>query len=179
MTAPITIYHRDTIYTAYRICRSRQIWSNDGHQQANFHEEKFGGGSICGDEVTLIFEWDGPLETTPTQWPASPNILYRIPWDGNKNSLWSLVLFPGTEHGLKLVGLSHATILDNDLEFDHKKFLLSAMASLIVGGAEITVPIATKRRRYSCPPMPRPSIGERLRGLLPSFFLRRSDEIIE
>lgn len=166
MTTPITIYHRDTIYTAYKICRSRQIWSNDGHKQANFHEEKFGGGSICGDEVTLAFEWRGPRESSPPKWPAEPNVLYWAPWDANKDSLWSLVLFPGTKNGLKLVGLSHVSISSNDEEFEHKQFLLSEMAKLIVGCPQTVVPNVHQREICSCPQLPPPSLWEKFIRLL-------------
>ena len=167
--SPITIYHRDTIFTAYKICRSGQIWSNDGHHQANFHEEKFGGGSSCGDEITLAFEWSGSQEPSPEKWPANPNVLYRAPWDGNKRSLWSLVLFPGTTVGLKLVGFCHATISADEEDSEHKRYVLSEMAKLVVGCPTIVVPTVAERNLVSCPQLPKPGLWERLVRSLPNI----------
>ena len=143
--SPITIYYRNTIYSAYKICRSGQIWSNDGYHQANFHEEKLGGGSICGNEITLVFEWSGQQAPSPDRWPASPNVLYRVPWEGDQSKLWSLVLFPGTTVGLRLVGFCHVTITSDDEGFEHKNHVLSEMAKLAVGCPTIVVPKAAER----------------------------------
>lgn len=153
MDTAITIHHRDTIYAAYKICLSRQIWSQDGYQQANFHENELGGGSICGDEVTLSFQWAGPVEQSPRKWPGRPNILYRVPWLGNANSLWSLILFPGTNTGLKLVGISHVSI-SADQELEHKQFLVSEMAKLVVGCPQVIVPTADQKLICTCAQLP-------------------------
>src|SRR5690554_512808 len=172
--SPITIYHRNTIYSAYKICRSGQIWSKDGYQQANFHEEKFGGGSICGSEITLIFEWSGQQAPSPEKWPAEPNVLYRAPWGGDESKLWSLVLFSGTTDDLRLVGFCHVTINSDDAGFEHKHDILSEIAKLVVGCPTIVVPEAAKRSLVPPPELPKPGLWQRLIRSLSNMSFRRT-----
>lgn len=105
------IYHRTDVDTAFKIVISKQIWSKDGYGQANFHTEKYGGGSQCKNELTLAFEWKGKvLENEPKKWPGKKNILYCVPWAGDTDRLWSMVLFKGTDENLFFIGLDKIEI---------------------------------------------------------------------
>lgn len=60
------MHHRTDVYAAYKIIKSKHIWSKDGYEQANFHTERYGGGSDCKNEITLNFEWRGSyIDSTP------------------------------------------------------------------------------------------------------------------
>lgn len=137
---PITIYHRDTIDLAYQVCRSRQLWSEDGQGQANFHTDKFGGGSICGDQITMIFEWSGPLELLSQDSQPSPNTLYWGATEADYQRLWSLVLAAGTTEGLRLVGISDVLIAAAGPEREDQLFVLAELTKLLPGNPKITVP---------------------------------------
>ncbi len=143
--APITIYHRDSIYLANKVCKSKQIWSEDGTGQANFHTDRYGGGSICEQEVTLIFEWSGEVAFKGDSSKPEPNILYWEPWGADRENLWSLTLAMGSSKGLKLVGVSHIRIEDDDTEREQKLYALSQMAKLLVNELIITVPLLHER----------------------------------
>lgn len=148
--APITIYHRDSIYLAYKVIKSQHIWSEDGQGQANFHTSRFGGGSECQQEITLIFEWTGPVEFKADSSKRNPNTLYWEPW-GDSEALWSLTLGIGTTDGLKLVGISDVQISDSDPERAEKIYVLSQLAKLLVNNIEISNPEPSERKFTQVP----------------------------
>lgn len=118
------IYHRTDIYSAYQIAKSQQIWSNDPYGQANFHTEKYGGGSDCKNEITLEFEWKGVcVKGTPRPWPGNVNTLYSINWLGNDDLLWSLCLFPGSNNGLYLNDFFELAIPDDNNKVKKEEIL--------------------------------------------------------
>ncbi|EJE8535942.1 hypothetical protein ACWOVX_004248 [Vibrio vulnificus] len=162
------LYHRTSIYTAYKIINSQQIWSNDGYEQANFHTEKFGGGSDCEDEITLHFKWSGgsPIELpnkwvgnipshvpVPKKWPGLPNTLYKAYMSG-KSKLWALVLFPGTVQNLAIVDCSDVTI-KSERELKYKEYIFKEILnSLSNSPIPVSVPEPKNRRNIHLPKLP-------------------------
>lgn len=115
MLINMKVYHRTDIYSAYQIAKNQKIWSDYPYGQANFHTEKYGGGSDCKNEITLEFEWKGAcVKGSPRQWPGNVNTLYSINWLGNDDLLWSLCLFPGSNNGLYLNGFCEVAIPDDN-----------------------------------------------------------------
>ncbi len=148
------MHHRTDIYTAYKIIKSRQIWSKDGDGQANFHTQKHGGGSDCKDEITLNFRWDGRHDQrAPVSWPGSANTLFYVPWEGNNQLLWSLTLFPSTDTNLYLTGYSDAEIPEDD-ETEHKEYLLGLIESELNSDIPVSIPYDSKKRTTAVPNLP-------------------------
>lgn len=157
-----TIYHRDSIECAYQVCKSGQLWSEDPHSHANFHTNKYGGRSQVKSEVTMIFEWRGERQGKCSNWPGQPNVLYHVPWEGNPDSLWSMVLFPGTNAGLRFVGISNIVLLDSDPEFRDKLHALKEIAELLREQPNVVVPHDHERVIFTCPPAPNRGLAARL-----------------
>ncbi|MDB1113902.1 hypothetical protein [Pseudomonas extremaustralis] len=158
------LYHRTDIYNAYKKVVSRQTWSKDCYQQANFHTEKHGGGSDCKNEITLHFNWSGSCANgEPSKWPGPPNVLFESNWPGS-SSLWSLFLFPGTNAGLTLTGYSNIEIEGCD-DVKHKKFILNKIKEMTIDPIDISVPTVSKRKIIiSVPELPMKSLFSRLLG---------------
>ncbi|MCY1404342.1 hypothetical protein D9M71_195480 [compost metagenome] len=152
------IYHRTKIETAYKIVKTRQIWSKDPYAQANFHNQKFGGGSDCHDEITLEFMWSGTMQKSEP-WPASPNVLHWTSWEGAPDTLFTLALFPGTSDHLTLVGVSNISPSDNyPLSNRIKEEYIAYIKHQCSYGLPIQVP--TKAERISWKQIePNPSIS--------------------
>lgn len=145
------IHHRTGVYAAYKIVKSQNIWSKDGYEQANFHTERYGGGSDCKNEITLNFEWNGSyVANPPDEWPGQVNTLYRNPWVGAPESLWALILFPGTNQGLELIGYSNVEIEENN-EAEHKRFLLKLIDKMIGENLAVSVPLRSERTSVAIP----------------------------
>lgn len=145
------IYHRTDIYSAYQIAKSQQIWSNDSYGQANFHTEKYGGGSDCKNEITLEFEWKGAcVKGEPQQWPGNVNTLYSINWLGNDDHLWSLCLFPGSNSGLYLNDFCEVAIPDDDNKIK-KEATLALLKDIIQCQILLEVPFTDARIKTIIP----------------------------
>lgn len=137
------IYHRTKVETAYKIVTSKNMWSKDGHKQANFHTEKFGGGNLCHNEITLVFRWHGKVQRTKaTEWPAPPNILHWTPWAAAPDELWTLALFPGTNNNLTLIDICEIQTSDeySTLTETEKYVLIEKIRSEILTGIPIQAP---------------------------------------
>lgn len=160
----IDMHHRTDVYAAYKIVKSKHIWSKDGYEQANFHTERYGGGSDCKNEITLNFQWRGAyIDTTPDKWPGSVNTLYRSPWAGAPESLWALILFPGTNKGLELVGYSNVDIPDDD-EKEHKKHLLGLIDGMLGEKVYVSVPYKHERATLTIPQLKPSSFWAKIFG---------------
>jgi len=149
----MVLYHRTDIYNAYRKAVSKQTWSKDASAQANFHTQTHGGGSDCKNEITLHFEWTGAYSSgSPSRWPGGPNVLFPVNWEFS-SCLWSLVLFPGTQSGLRLTGYSCVEIPD-DADAEHKNFLLEKLKELLAQPVDISVPLQHEQTMVPIPSLP-------------------------
>jgi len=157
-------YHRTDIYNAYKKIASQQTWSKDGYSQANFHTEKYGGGSDCKNEITLHFEWNGKIANgEPNEWPGPPNVLFEKMWSGNSEKLWSLFLFPGTNSDLVLTGFSNIEIQEGD-DFEHKNHVMKEIEKLLISPIQVAVPHKNQRKNIVVPQLPKNSLFSRLFG---------------